>query len=375
MMKADTPQNPRGAVVTLSNRAREPQHEASVHAALARRIAQLQGMAFLGEYDPDADYSGKLYFVPSGTVVGTRQARELGLGDESDLFGGVVPQAFIETKAISHPLVRPDAEAPVGWSRTFGARVKGCVLRGYSAFSLADAREAGRRLLQVGPLRIKPVRATGGRGQQRVGSEQALDQALAQLDEQELRQYGLVLEAHLDEVTTYSVGQVRVAGRVISYHGTQRLTQDNAGETVYGGSDLLVVDGGFDALLKLDLDESTRLAVSQAQAYDEAASSCYRDFFASRRNYDIARGVDGKGRVCSGVLEQSWRIGGASSAEIAALEVIAQGSFETAVRASSVELYGENPSLPPSATLMFQGLDAEVGFITKYVTVEAYGNP
>lgn len=370
MMKADTPQNTRGAVVTLSNRAREPQHEASVHAELARRIAELQGMAFLGEYDPAMDYSGKLYFVPSGTVIGARQARELGLDDETDLFGGVVPQAFVETKAISHPLIRPDAEAPVGWSRPFGARVKGCVLRGYSAFSLADAREAGHRLLQEGVLRIKPVRATGGRGQQKVSGVHELDEVLAQLDEKELRQYGLVLEAHLDEVTTFSVGQARVAGRVISYHGTQRLTQDNTGEMVYGGSDLLVVEGGFDALLRLDLDESTRQAVSQAQAYDEAASSCYRDFFASRRNYDIARGVDGKGRVCSGVLEQSWRIGGASSAEIAALEVIVRGRVEGAVRASSVELYGEDPSLPANATLMFQGQDAEVGFITKYVTVE-----
>ena len=150
MMKADTPQNTRGAVVTLSNRAREPQHEASVHAELARRIAELQGMAFLGEYDPAMDYSGKLYFVPSGTVIGAGQARELGLGDETDLFGGVVPQAFVETKAISHPLIRPDAEAPVGWSRPFGARVKGCVLRGYSAFSLADAREVDTDCCKMG---------------------------------------------------------------------------------------------------------------------------------------------------------------------------------------------------------------------------------
>ena len=374
MMKAETPQSPRGAVVTLSNRCREPEHEAAIHAALARRIAALQGMVYLGEHDTNVAHPGKLFFVPTGTIVGTRQARELGMTDESDLFGGVVPQAFVETKAISHPLVRPDAEAPLGWSRSFGALVKDCVLRGYSAFTLADAREAGRRLLQEGPLRIKPVRATGGRGQQRVDSEQALDQALAHLDEAELRQFGLVLEAHLDQVTTYSVGQVRLAGRTISYYGTQRLTPDNSGEEVYGGSDLIVVDGGFEALLALGLDAGTQQAVSQAQLYDEAASECYREFFASRRNYDVARGIDGKGRACSGVLEQSWRIGGASSAEIAALELIARGEGGTAVRASSVEVYGENPDLPDTATLLFQGLDAEVGYITKYVTVEAHGN-
>src|SRR5690606_29689981 len=101
MMKADTPQNTRGAVVTLSNRAREPQHEASVHAELGGRIAELQGRASLGEYGPAMGYSGKLYVVPSGSVIGARRARELGVGGETDRFGGVVPQAFVETKAMS----------------------------------------------------------------------------------------------------------------------------------------------------------------------------------------------------------------------------------------------------------------------------------
>ena len=64
----------------------------------------------------------------------------------------------------------------------------------------------------------------------------------------ELARDGLVLEENLVDVTTHSVGQVRVAELVASYHGTQRLTSDNHGEQVYGGSDLLVVRGGFDAL-------------------------------------------------------------------------------------------------------------------------------
>ena len=114
-------------------------------------------------------------------------------------------------------------------------------------------------------MRIKPVRATGGRGQLRVDDSDALDQALFALDEKELGQYGVVLEAHLERVTTFSVGQVRVGGRLASYYGTQRLTRDNAGNEVYGGSDLVVVDGDFEALLALDLPETTRLAVSQAQ--------------------------------------------------------------------------------------------------------------
>ena len=375
MTSAHASQKSRGAVVTLANRASEPRHEKDVHEQLARRLAALQGMDFVGEYDPSAQYSQQLYYVPSGTVIGVDSARELGIEDEQDLFGGVVPHAFVETKAISHPLLRPNADSPIGWSRTFAGRVEGSVLAGYSVFSLRDAREAGRRLLHEGPLRLKPVRATGGRGQERVAGVQALDQALEHIDEAELAQYGLVLENNLDRVTTFSVGQIRVAAQMLSYYGTQRLTEDNNGQTVYGGSDLVVVKGDFDALLKLDLPDKPRLAISQAQVYDAAASACFRNFHASRRNYDIAQGVDGRGRTCSGVLEQSWRIGGASGAEVAALEVFSQGGKAGVVRASTVELYGETKPVPEGATLLFRGEDEEVGFITKYATVEEHGNP
>lgn len=373
MINADAPQTPRGAVVTLANRPREPLHEKAVHEQLAKRLAALQGMTFLGAYDSNLAYSQPLYFVPSGTIVGTAAARELGIDTEGDLFGGVVPQPFVETKAITHPLVRPDADAPIGWSRDFVSRVIGSVLPGYSVFSLNDAREAGRRLLHEGAVRLKPVRATGGRGQERITTVQALDLALEHIDEKELAQYGLVLEANLEHVTTFSVGQVRVAGRTISYYGTQRLTTANTGEEVYGGSDLVISAGDFEALLAIDLPEKVRLAVSQAQVYDDAASACFRGFYASRRNYDIAQGIDGRGRAWSGVLEQSWRIGGASGAEIAALDAFRQGASGP-IRASTVEVYGESQMIPEGATVLFRGEDAEVGFITKYVTVEAYGN-
>lgn len=374
MINADT-SNPRRVVMTYANRAREPEHERRVHAALAERLAGLLGLNYGGEYEPTRRHETQPYLVPSGTVTGQREAQELGLAAEDDLFGGVVPHAFVETKAITHPLVRPEAAAPLGWSREFGARVRDSVLSGYSVFSLEDAHDAGRRLLHEGALRIKPVRATGGRGQQRIDDLEALEQALAALDERELTEFGLVLEGHLEQVTTFSVGQVRVGGQLASYYGTQRLTADNGGEEVYGGSDLVVVRGDFDALLALDLAEATRLAVRQAQVYDAAAAACYRGFFASRRNYDIAQGVDGRGQPRSGVLEQSWRIGGASGAEVAALQRFREDDAVAVVRASSVELYGEQQVPPEGGTVLFRGDDAEVGFITKYVMVEDYGNP
>ncbi len=160
---------------------------------------------------------------------------------------------------------------------------------------------------------------------------------------------------------------------VAAYHGTQRLTRDNAGREVYGGSRLFCVRGGFEALLGLDLPEDVRLAVAQARIYDAAAVACFPELIASRRNYDVLRGLDSEGRRRSGVLEQSWRVGGASGAEVAALEAFRADPALRTVRASTVEVDGEGapPPPPPRATVYFRGVDDQVGPMTKYAVVES----
>jgi hypothetical protein len=350
-----------------------PSHERAVHQALATRIAALHGRQFGGVHD-GAAVSADTYYIPTGTIVGVDMARGIGIETEDDLFGAVVPHAFIATKAISHPLVRGDAAAPEGWSKAFSDAVRDATLRGLTAFTMDDAREAGRRLLDAGPIRVKPVLATGGRGQTVVQSADELDAALQDLASDELTSCGVVLEENLDQVVTYSVGQVRVAGLVASYWGTQRLTPDNAGEAVYGGSDLCVVRGGFDALLAFELDSPVRKAVEQGRIFDDAASLHYAGLLASRRNYDIAQGIDPQGQVRSGVLEQSWRIGGASGAEVVALESFAADPALNVVRASTVELYGPAQHAPEGACVTFRGVDEDVGFITKFVMAGRYGN-
>ena len=363
----------RGAVVVYSDPERGfgHSHERATREGIARRIAALKNFDYAGEYDPARRYSGKVYLVPSCTLVGLAAAETLGVRDEHDLFGGVVPWAFAATKAITHPLVSPDAAAPAGWSPEFGSRVQDAVLAGFSAFSRADAREGGRRLLGRGPVRVKAVQATGGRGQVVVADAAALDAVIEAADPATVSEHGLVLEEHLAAVTTYSVGQVRVADLVASYYGTQRLTPDNSGEEVYGGSELSVARGGFEALAGLDLSAEAQLAVAQARVYDEAAMDCFTGMFASRRNYDVVWGLDGAGRPRCGVLEQSWRMGGASGAEIAALEAFRVEPGLRAVRASTVEIYG-GAAPPPNATVYFQGVDERDGPMTKYAFAEPH---
>jgi hypothetical protein len=279
----------------------------------------------------------------------------------------------VATKALTHPLAGSGAKAPAGWSHEFGRRVADAVLSGFSAFSREDAQRAGVRLLEQGPVRVKPVRATGGRGQTVVRDVEELKHTVDAIDPAELAEHGVVLEENLTDVTTYSVGQVRVGSFVATYFGTQKLTPDNNGDAVYGGSSLVIVRGNFDALLRRDIPEGARVAVSQACAYDRAAAELYPGMFVSRRNYDVAEGVDCRGRRRSGVLEQSWRIGGASSAEVAALEAFQADPGVEAVRASSFEVYGAC-EVPPHATVYFRGLDDQTGFITKYALAEPHAD-
>jgi hypothetical protein len=371
---ADKSCKAQGVVVTYSLRGTEHAHspEGVTQAAISRMLAALRGYDFAGEYDASCSYPSCVYFVPSDTFVSVEAAHALGVHTEDDLFGGVVPHPFVATKTITHPLVEPEASAPEGWSHGFAQRVRDTVLPGFTAFTLRDARRAGASLLKLGPVRIKRARSAGGRDQVVVSESTALEAALSALDTAELAHYGLVLEHNLTDVTTYSVGQVRVGDLVASYVGTQRLTTEKSRAAVYGGSDLVVVPGDYDSLLGLDLVPEVRVAMAQARAYETAAHQEFPGLLASRRNYDVARGRDAEGRWRSGVLEQSWRIGGASGPEVAALAAFRADPALRAVRAWCVEAYGTNEVPPPGAIVHFRGLDDRAGPMTKYTAVEPY---
>ena len=106
----------------------------------------------------------------------------------------------------------PDAAAPAGWSREFASCVREVVLPGFSAYSVEDGREAGRRLLEQGAVRVKDAGGVGGGGQEVITTAEELDAHLETLDPEALARQGMVLERNLGKVTTHSIGQVRVGG-------------------------------------------------------------------------------------------------------------------------------------------------------------------
>lgn len=363
-----------GVVVTCALTAANPDgHESRTRAALAERIARLKGLTFAGEFDEHLPFVSLPYFVPSDALLADHASR-LGVTDEHDLFGGVVGHAFAATKAITHPLLDPSAFAPPGWSHAFPQAVASSVLDGVTVFTRDDLRRAVLAQLERSTVRVKRTLGIGGSGQYVVGNAGALDAVLDEIDDDELTTTGIVVEENLESVTTFSVGQVRVAGIVASYLGTQRLTRNNRGNEVYGGSRLHVVRGDFDALLRRPLSDEVALAVAQARNYDGAADRVIPGFFASRRNYDVVQGRDARGRAKSGVLEQSWRIGGASGAEVTALEAFDADPTLMSVRASTIEVYGDSPAPPPDATIYFRDVDPRVGFLTKYSRLDSHAD-
>jgi hypothetical protein len=357
-----------GHATVVSYLTREPTsfaaHEAPTRAALGRMIAALQEATYAGTYEPGCAYEEPLYFVPTDTL--TRDtAAHLGIHSPLDLYGGVAPYEFVPTKVIVHPLVGPGADRPPGWSDAFAEAVHGFVVPGYTAFHHDDARIAARRLLVDGPIRLKRPRAAGGRGQIPVATAAEANEALEGIDADELGTAGLVIETNLRSVRTFSVGQASVGGLTVSYYGQQRESFDHTGEAVYAGSDLVVYHGGFDTLLRRPLMPIVRHAVVAALAFDQATHH-YEGLFASRRNYDVGHGLTARGRRVLGVFEQSWRIGGASGAELLALQAFREDPGLRRVEASTVEVYGVDHEIPAAAEIHFQSSDASAGPLACY---------
>jgi hypothetical protein len=349
-------------------------HETVTHQHIARVTARLLGRPVMEVLTHDwldgADemHGIGLLYIPYDTLDAAT-AHRLGIHRPTDLFGGIVPRSFVATKVITHALVSSDAEAPDGWNAAMGQQLAGMVLPGFSAFSVADARRAGRLLLDTGPVRVKAPMSKGGLGQVVIDDLDELDAFLERCSTT-LSESGVVLETNLTRVQTCSVGQIMLDGVYLSYVGTQRLTRDNLGREVYGGSTLNVARGDFTMLLQSSMVPAARYALQQACTYHRAAHEAYPELIATRCNYDVVQGEDASGRWCSGVLEQSWRVGGATGAELAAYAALLADSSRQTVRASTYEVYGGQIRPPKDAEIYFDGDDSSVGPLLKYARVE-----
>jgi len=355
--------------VVLSYTGEQSLHKLVTLANLGSKIAELKGCAFLDAGSVAFGTMADCYYVPIDTI-----ALEACGGCEvsftcHDLFGGLVPHAFMATKVITHPLVADPSHMPENWRHEFCAGVGEIVLNGFSVFTTKDLIRAAEDLLARGPVRIKPAQADGGHGQRVIADRVALHGFIDRL-EPELLAGGYVVEENMQEVRTYSVGQVVLDEIRISYFGTQRMTTDNYNRPAYGGTRFCAVPGGWSDLTGWLKDHAARRIIEAGRRYDDMAGEIL-NLVASRKNYDVLVGTDSRGKRKIGVLEQSWRWGGASSAEILAVAAFRENPSLAAVQASSHEVFGRTEPAVAADLICFAGEDPEEGPMTKYAKLEA----
>src|SRR5262249_48166263 len=158
--------------------------------AVAESIARLNDRRFAGGFDPKEHAAAHLFFVPGDTLM-LNEARDLGISSPRQLYGAVVPYPFVKTKAITHQLANMDAARPCGWSSEFAERVRHAVLPGYTAFGAEDARMAAKRILSLGPIRLKAPLGDGGHGQTVVETIGDLEVFLDELSAEKIAIHGL----------------------------------------------------------------------------------------------------------------------------------------------------------------------------------------
>jgi hypothetical protein len=80
----------------------------------------------------------------------------------------------------------------------------------------------------------------------------------------------------------------------------------------------------------------------------------------------LVRGIDGQGQRRSGVFEASWRSGGATTAELAALTEFAANTERQIIHVSAVREFGERRNAPPGADIHYCGNDPRDGPMLRY---------
>ena len=266
--------------------------------------------------------------------------------------GGVVEIASHRDKAILHPRV-PGYEQNCIWhSSKFADLVSGAVLPGFSVFSTADAHRAFRQLQAEGyVVRGKDPTRDGSGGQWVIKDEAHLDSIMGSLPEEQILNHGLVLESNLETLETLSVGQIYLNGKFYSYYGNQESTTSPKGNQTYGGTTLTMMRGPFEDLARSIDDPHLAQAVEQARTV-YSAYSVY-DPLISRANFDVVQGQTANREFLSGVVDQSLRIGGATPAEIMAIEALQKDPSAKQVMAEVKIRWNPDPLSPKDTGVVF----------------------
>ncbi len=334
---------------------------------------------------------GKTYYVADKTIVlefseNEKLIKDALIESEKDFFGGIVPRAYQSTKAIMHPLVSREAACPLGWSHEFSQELVhlDLVLPGFTVFNIEDIRTAFNHLYDKGvyQIRLKDPLGYLGMNQFVVTSFQELEQFISDkiVDNEKLQQYGLVVEENLhpEDLKTYSVSFVTVGFHQVHCIGVQRFSQG-----LYGGTDFVIMQTGKyilpELLARVGIfnKEDAQVIIDKALLFRALLNKHIPEIKTARFNVDIVSGIASiySNSTCElvkrfALLEQSFRVGGASAAEIWGLEYLLCHPSVDAVCASTYYRYGDEAYQTVSGEEnLYCGVDSRLGSISTSVKV------
>lgn len=305
-------------VLLLNNTGLEYRSNSSIPVnirAIAHRIAGILD----GEVIQDGrDVSAPTFVVPYAAVT-TAAAREHRISGNGDVYGGIVRESEQADKAALHKLIRTDAQYPNWYSPRFADSITQMTLPGFTAFSVEDAMQAFYALTRSGmTVRCKDPSNTGGVGQAKVETGDELEAFVSEFCNGIARK-GVVIETDVTDPSTATVGRLDLLGQHYSWFGRPYDVQ-HGGQTRFGGNELTVVRGGFDALLPHISERADVVAIEQSahvlSAYDRFG------VVIPRGALDVVQGTTENGGFVSGITDPSFRPSGSSAAELKAVEAL-----------------------------------------------------
>jgi hypothetical protein len=252
---------------------------------------------------PPEHKPGNTYEVLARTIT-REQAKTLGIDSPDDFYGGVVDHLQHIEKSALHACL---GKCPSHYSNGFASEIQDAVLPGYSFFDEEGAEEAVNKLSgRFESLRLKLPMNSDGHGQYVVTKREEVLGIINNLDPEIMMNFGAVLEPHLFDVQTISIGEFFGEYSFIA-HQIDDIAED--GRNRYKGANVEVYPRQLSSLgnnYKMDLLQVflAEKAIKVHNAYS------LLDPMFSRVSYDLLVGRDKNGVVYGGVTDVTARVGG-----------------------------------------------------------------
>lgn len=324
------------------------------------------------------EHLAKQYFTPESAYL----LWEKTPAEWPRFLGGLVSEPFDQTKIVVHKRIDKTKTVLKGWSDAVAESLEPYVLPGFSVFDKESADKAIEFLLPGGNIRIKNPLDSGGTGQWTINSQQKYNQIINEilrtLQDQgtNIAVTGLVFERELINPYELSIGQQFFDGHLLSFIARQKFMRP-FGIKIYTGVEKIFVRGGYAALLSLPLPELAKIAVDQVIRFEQRLVN-KPGIYITRSAYNVLQGYisrSNKSHLYSGVVEQTWRIGGGTGGDLLAHEAFKHNTklhiVSTCVvqeHFSAVDYLKIKP-IEKNAMLTFDGPTSQNRFVRAYSTI------